>query len=120
MTSIDAVVGQIVHQMRRARHVTLTQLEAATGISNSQLSKLERGQVRWMLQHLEAVASCLGVQVRDLLPGADAGTSQIDDASRLPDLPPEVAALRALAEQHALELERLAGALRQMAGGGGG
>lgn len=53
-------------QARMAKHLTLKQLEALTGISKTTLNYIENGITSPTLRQLEAIAAALDVKISDL------------------------------------------------------
>lgn len=73
---LDAV-GPRLRALRRHRRVTLADLAATTGISQSTLSRLESGQRRANLQLLLPLASAYGVPLDDLVGAPRTGDPRI-------------------------------------------
>jgi transcriptional regulator with XRE-family HTH domain len=69
------VLGQRVRGLRRARHLTLKQLEGASGLSATHLSEIERGRTSPTVGALSRIARALG---RD--------TSYFIEVEELPDV----------------------------------
>ena len=80
MDPLDAVldaVGPRLRALRRHRRITLADLAATTGISQSTLSRLESGQRRPNLQLLLPLASAYGVPLDDLVGAPRTGDPRI-------------------------------------------
>ena len=80
MDHIDDVldaVGPRLRHLRRHRGITLADLAATTGISQSTLSRLESGQRRANLQLLLPLASAYGVPLDDLVGAPRTGDPRI-------------------------------------------
>lgn len=80
MDQLDAVldaVGPRLRALRRHRRITLADLAATTGISQSTLSRLESGQRRPNLQLLLPLASAYGVPLDDLVGAPRTGDPRI-------------------------------------------
>lgn len=60
-------IGRRVHHIRRARRMTLKQVEAAVGVSATHVSEIERGRTSPTVRALTRIARALGVDVADLL-----------------------------------------------------
>lgn len=73
---LDAV-GPRLRALRRHRGITLADLAATTGISQSTLSRLESGQRRANLQLLLPLASAYGVPLDDLVGAPRTGDPRI-------------------------------------------
>jgi transcriptional regulator with XRE-family HTH domain len=85
-TSIHAKVGASVARIRTERGMSQRGLAVRMGLAQSQLSRLEGGDVPWKLDQLETAAEELGVPLEMLLPGArpvQLGTLLTDDESAL-------------------------------------
>ncbi len=80
MDQIDHVldaVGPRLRELRRHRGITLADLAATTGISQSTLSRLESGQRRASLQLLLPLARAYGVPLDDLVGAPRTGDPRI-------------------------------------------
>jgi transcriptional regulator with XRE-family HTH domain len=82
---LNARVGARVHALRARVGLTLRELAERIGSSAGVVSHLERGERRWNVDNLEAVAVALGVSARELLP--DDGASPSPRANPV-DVPP--------------------------------
>lgn len=58
--------GQRVRKIRKHKSLTLLDLEAATKISNSKLSKIENGLVNVEFITIVRIAEALGVEIMEL------------------------------------------------------
>lgn len=72
---VDATVGRRVRALREGRGLSLDFLGRRMGVTGVHLGKMERGERRWSLDHLEAVALALEVPASWLLPWEFAGLS---------------------------------------------
>lgn len=70
-------VGPRLKQIRAQRHLTLTEVAEATGISKSTLSRLETGQRRPSLELLLPLAESYRVPLEDLVNAPDVGDPRI-------------------------------------------
>ena len=61
------MVKVMLKEIRTKRKITLRQLEAASGISISTLSRIEKGQVSPTIFELDRVAIALDVNLWDLI-----------------------------------------------------
>ncbi|PRX97968.1 helix-turn-helix domain-containing protein [Allonocardiopsis opalescens] len=71
------VVGPRLRALRRERGITLAALSAATGVSESTLSRLESGQRRATLELLLPLARTYGVPLDDLVGAPRTGDPRI-------------------------------------------
>ncbi len=79
-TEIDAVLAEVGPRLKRARtqrHVTLTELAAATGISKSTLSRLESGQRKPSLELLLPIAQAHRIPLDELVGAPEVGDPRI-------------------------------------------
>ncbi|MBO9561197.1 MAG: helix-turn-helix transcriptional regulator [Niastella sp.] len=58
--------GQRMKEIRKYKELTLQNLEAATGMHNSKISKIENGQVNVEFNTIARLAEALGVEIMDL------------------------------------------------------
>ncbi|WP_019873320.1 helix-turn-helix domain-containing protein [Sporichthya polymorpha] len=70
-------VGTRLKLLRTQRGITLTSLEATTGISKSTLSRLESGQRKPSLELLLPLASAYGVPLDDLVGAPEVGDPRL-------------------------------------------
>lgn len=56
----------LTYKVRKEKKITLTQLEAMTGISKTTLNDIENCKVSPKIQQLETIAIALGVRITDL------------------------------------------------------
>lgn len=77
MSRLREQIGMAVRLQRKARSLTRADLAEATDRSTSMITQIERGEVGVSLETLEKLATGLGVEVRDLFPGADQGGGAI-------------------------------------------
>jgi transcriptional regulator with XRE-family HTH domain len=70
-------VGERLKRLRTQRHITLTGLAAATGISKSTLSRLETGQRRPTLELLLALSQVYRVPLDELVGAPEVGNPRI-------------------------------------------
>jgi transcriptional regulator with XRE-family HTH domain len=61
------VLGARLHELRRARGLTRSQVAAAVDVSTSFLGMVERGETDLALARFTRLTGCLGVSVSDLL-----------------------------------------------------
>lgn len=67
VATISEIIGQRVRAIRTVRGLSQGQLATASGLGPTHLSNLERGEQRWNLDHLFAVARALVIDPCDLL-----------------------------------------------------
>ncbi|MBM2620299.1 helix-turn-helix domain-containing protein [Actinoplanes sp. LDG1-06] len=72
-----AGVGPRLHELRKARGVTLADLAAETGLTASTLSRLENGKLRPTLEQLLPLARAHGVPLDDLVAAPPTGDPRI-------------------------------------------
>jgi len=78
--AIAAVLGQVgarLERLRTQRRMTLVEVEAATGISKSTLSRLENGQRRPTLELLLALSHTYRVALDDLVAAPEQGDPRL-------------------------------------------
>ncbi|MEU7587330.1 XRE family transcriptional regulator [Micromonospora sp. NPDC049230] len=75
--TLDAVGPRLKH-LRQRRHITLTDLAAATGISTSTLSRLEAGLRRPTLEQLLPLARFYGVTLDELVDAPPTGDPRVN------------------------------------------
>lgn len=83
MTLADRVRSAVAALM----HVTgesQTDLAAALGVSQAQVSRRQSGTAAWSLADCEAVAAHFGVDVLDLMAGPTRATEALPDSRRRP------------------------------------
>ena len=68
-TRLQAFVGMQIRERRRFLGMTIADLSASSGISLSNLSKIENAQISPSLGSLELISTCLGVPVSWLFDG---------------------------------------------------
>ena len=56
-------IGTMLAQARRQRRITIRQLESYTGISNSNISKIERGDYNVSIDILAKLCSAVGAEI---------------------------------------------------------
>lgn len=71
--TLEEHIGLNLRQRRQRLNITLVQTAAQSGLSVSLISKVERGQVSPSLSTLKCLCDTLGVNVREVLHGYDAG-----------------------------------------------
>lgn len=64
--SLDAAIGERVHQLMWRQRVTVTTLARALGVSQPTLSRKLRGERPWYAGEISAAADYLAVPVGDL------------------------------------------------------
>jgi transcriptional regulator with XRE-family HTH domain len=62
----DLSVGGRLRSLRRSRRLTLREIADRSGLSESFVSQLERGQTGATVQSLQRIADALGIEVSDL------------------------------------------------------
>lgn len=70
-TNIDAAVGQRVHQLLWTRRIPQAQICRVIGVNEATMSRRLRGESRWTLRELDAIADYLAVSWNELLPRVD-------------------------------------------------
>lgn len=70
-TAAAAQIGANITQQRKARHLTVDQLAAATGIDSSNIRAYEAGRALTSLQSVVRIAEALDVESGLLLAGVD-------------------------------------------------
>lgn len=68
----DMNIGARLHQIRKARHLTLQHMSKATGVSASAFSKIERNELSPTIGTLQRIATGLDIDLMDLLDGSSA------------------------------------------------
>ncbi len=68
---LDPRLGQEIHDLRKAKSLTLGQLGKATGLSTGFISQIERGQNRPSVTALFKISRALGVSVGWFFPATD-------------------------------------------------
>lgn len=59
-------IGTVVRRMRRGAAMTLQQMSAATGLSQSFLSQFERGRTQASISSLRLITDALGMNIHDV------------------------------------------------------
>lgn len=62
-------IGPVIQKERKARHLTLEQLAALSGVSKSMLSQIERGQANPTFAVLWSLTQALRIEFNDLIAG---------------------------------------------------
>ncbi|HEY4203213.1 MAG TPA: XRE family transcriptional regulator [Devosiaceae bacterium] len=62
-------IGPVIQRERKARHLTLEQLAARSGVSKSMLSQIERGEANPTFAVLWSLTQALGLDFADLIAG---------------------------------------------------
>lgn len=57
-------IGEQVKAIRKAKGITLRDIEEETGIGNGYLSRLERGQYSPSIDTLERICKAIGAEIR--------------------------------------------------------
>ncbi|HSA32060.1 MAG TPA: XRE family transcriptional regulator [Candidatus Omnitrophota bacterium] len=81
------LIGKKVHELRKARKMSLTELAEKTGIQIATLSRIEHMKMTGTLQSHMLIAKALGIELTDLyrdLPGASA-FSEAEPADDTPE-----------------------------------
>lgn len=68
-TEVDKRVGRNIRTLRQARHMTLSELATALGISHQQLQKYETGTNRISASMIVDLVDVLNVAIEDLFQG---------------------------------------------------
>lgn len=74
-------LGERIRSVRKERNMTLHDLQEATGMSNSALSKVERGAVVVGADNLYAISKTLGVSIDWLITGNAPAINKINELS---------------------------------------
>ena len=82
----DARVGERVLMLMFRARITQTALGSAVGITQSALAKKLRGERKWTLDDLYAVASALGVSIFDILGNEKMPPTPKGGGPKLPEL----------------------------------
>ena len=69
--SIDTFIGHRAHMVQWGNGMTITDLAARSGVSQSTMSKKLRGSVAWSAADVVRVSAALSVSVVELLPEID-------------------------------------------------
>lgn len=78
-------VGPLLRRLRRRQHLTLRQLGARIGCSESLLSKIERGHTRPTLQMLHQIARALGVEVSAIMRAPSGSAVTVHEPGQRPE-----------------------------------
>lgn len=73
MSEQRRLIGNRIKSRRKQLGISLGELEKQTGITNSALSKIERGLVAVSAENLYAISQALDVSIEWLLTGVDRG-----------------------------------------------
>jgi transcriptional regulator with XRE-family HTH domain len=73
----DAVLGDRIRQLRKARSLTLKELGARTALSHAFLSQVERGLARPSMTTLAEIAEALGIGTAALMSQPSTGFAQL-------------------------------------------
>nr|MBO2479985.1 hypothetical protein [Bacillota bacterium] len=73
MSEQRRLIGNRIKSRRKQLGISLGELEKRTGITNSALSKIERGLVAVSAENLYAISQALDVSIEWLLTGVDRG-----------------------------------------------
>lgn len=68
---VHAFVGRQIRERRQRMGMTISELADASGVSTSNLSKIETGQVSPPLQSLDAIAHAISTPIHELFRGYD-------------------------------------------------
>lgn len=71
MAQISDFIGTQIRLYRKTKHMTLDQFSAVLHKSKSTISKYENGEISIDIETLYEIASCLKVDIRQLLAGVD-------------------------------------------------
>jgi transcriptional regulator with XRE-family HTH domain len=69
--AVGDFVGAQIRERRKRKGLTISDLSRVTGISKSNLSKIETGTISASLNSLSAIAGALSVRIQDLFKGFD-------------------------------------------------
>ena len=69
--SVDAIVGEKVHQIIWRRRIPVAELARTLGVAGPTMSRKLRGSIAWSAQDVVLVAGVLHVDPADLLPSLD-------------------------------------------------
>lgn len=69
---LSRAVAAILEAERQAQGLSQTELGAAVGLSQSQMSKLLRAERAFLVDHLDAVCTTLGLDIVDVVRTASA------------------------------------------------
>lgn len=89
MTDIPVTTGAIIRSLRRKRGWRLQDLAERTGLSRSQLGKIETGKAHATVDVLSPIAAAFGID-RQLLVPPSALASQADCTQMLATFPPGI------------------------------
>jgi transcriptional regulator with XRE-family HTH domain len=68
---IEKRIGKTVREFRKARNMTISQLSAATNLSEAQLSRIETGKSSAPVSTLDVIAKALGTKAGFLINGEE-------------------------------------------------
>ncbi len=71
--STSRLLGERVSQLRQLQSMTLEQLAAASGVSRSMLSQIERGKANPTLAVTQRIAQTFGISIGELVDDPEAG-----------------------------------------------
>ncbi|MEJ6488856.1 XRE family transcriptional regulator [Leucobacter sp. USCH14] len=77
-------LGSVIRRMRRAAAMTLQQMSAATGLSQSFLSQFERGHTQASISSLRLITEALGMNIHDVfgVVGSEGYSAVVRNAER--------------------------------------
>lgn len=78
-----AAFGQVIYGARKARNLRQADLAELTGISQADISRIERGQIAPTTPTLLKLAEALGAQIQFVVPVGDAAADTSDAAHDL-------------------------------------
>lgn len=87
MAEMPVTTGAIIRSLRKKRDWSLQELSERTGISRSQLGKIETGKARATVAMLSPIAAAFGIDPQFLVPPAPLVT-QADCTHMLATMPP--------------------------------
>ena len=70
-----AEIGQYIRHRRLARHMSLQQMSAATGLSITTLSKIENNLIELSYTRMIAISEALGINLTELVSGTEVGNT---------------------------------------------
>jgi transcriptional regulator with XRE-family HTH domain len=77
-TTYQAIVGGVIVQLRKDRHITQTEIAERLKMSQSAWSRIEKGFTNLNLEQLTKVATVLGVQPSQIISYADTAKREFE------------------------------------------
>jgi len=81
---VDVGAGKGVRSIRMARHLTVSALAEASGVSRAMITKIEQGEAQPTAALLARLASALGLTLSDLIARAEERTERVARAAEQP------------------------------------